>query len=88
MILRKKTWDLLHFWQARKRKKIILDKALIHGFYEPILQARITGWLMVFSWFCEYENGKEDSRGNFFINLVSRVRKSIKQFKGELSYSR
>ena len=33
----KPTRDLLHFWQALRRDKRMLDKALIHGFYEPKL---------------------------------------------------
>ena len=35
--LRKKTRDHLHFWQARRKERRILDKALIRGFYEPEL---------------------------------------------------
>ena len=34
---RKQTRDLLHFWQARRRDRRMLDKELIHGFYEPEL---------------------------------------------------
>ena len=34
---RKKTWDLIHFWQDQRKDRRILDKALIRGFYEPEL---------------------------------------------------
>ena len=34
---RKQTWDLLHFYQAPRRDRRMLDKALICGFYEPEL---------------------------------------------------
>ena len=37
MSQRKQIRDLLHFWQARRRDKRMLDKALIRGFYEPEL---------------------------------------------------
>ena len=34
---RKQTRDHLHFWQARRKERRMLDKALIRGFYEPEL---------------------------------------------------
>ena len=34
---RKQTQGHLHFWQARRKDRRMLDKALIHGFYEPKL---------------------------------------------------
>ena len=34
---RKKTRYHLHFWQARRKDRRMLDKALIRGFYEPKL---------------------------------------------------
>ena len=33
----KQTRDHLHFWQAQRKERRMLDKALIHGFYEPEL---------------------------------------------------
>ena len=33
----KQTRDQLHFWKARRKDRRMLDKALIHGFYEPEL---------------------------------------------------
>ena len=37
MSLRKQTRDHLHFWQARRKEKRMLDKSLTCGFYEPKL---------------------------------------------------
>ena len=34
---RKKTRDLVHFWKYQRRDRRMLNKALIHGFYEPEL---------------------------------------------------
>ena len=34
---RKQTRDHIHFWQARRKDRRLLDKALIRGFYEPEL---------------------------------------------------
>ena len=34
---RNKTQDHLHFWQARRKDRRMLDKTLIHGFYDPEL---------------------------------------------------
>ena len=62
---RKKTQDHLHFWQARRKDRRMLDKALIHGFYEPeLLHAR---WC-----FHSLENLKTPKKtpmGNFFIQF-------------------
>ena len=34
---RKQNRDLLCYWKSRRRERRMLDKALIHGFYEPKL---------------------------------------------------
>ena len=38
--------------------------------------------------YLEFENTKKTPRVLFFINLVPQARKSVKQCKGELLYSR
>ena len=62
---RNPNWDLLHFWQARRRDKIMLDKALIHGFYEPKL---VDSW-WCFNSFESLKNPKKTLGGCFFIQF-------------------
>ena len=69
---RKRTRDLLHFWQAqrrdkRMRDKRMLDKALIRGFYEPkLVNAR---WC--FHNLETLKTQKKTLGGDFSSNLVS-----------------
>ena len=64
---RKQTQDLLDFWKAQRRDKRMLDKALIHGFYEP----ELVNAQRCFHSFESLETAKKTLAGCFFINLVS-----------------
>ena len=66
---RKQTWDHLHFWQARRRDKRMLDKALICGFYE----LELVNAQRCFDSFESRKNSKEDSMGVLFckVSLLS-----------------
>ena len=78
---RKQTQDHLHFWQARRRDRRMLDKALIRGFYEPeLVHAR-----RCFHSLESLKTPKKTPGGAFSSNLVSRGRKSIKQTTEELT---
>ena len=62
---RKQTRDHLHFWQARRKDRRMLDKALIRGFYEPeLVHAR---WC--FHSLESLKNSKEDSKGGIFHTI-------------------
>ena len=62
---RKQTWDHLHFWQAQRKDKIMLDKALIRGFYEPeLVHAR-----QCFHSLESLKTPKKTPGGSFFIQF-------------------
>ena len=61
----KETLDLLHFLQAQRRDKRILDKVLIRGFYEPeLVDAR-----RCFHNFESLKNPKKTPGGDFFVQF-------------------
>ena len=64
---RKQTQGLLYFWQPQIRDKRMLDKALIHGFYDP----KLVNAQRFFHSFESLKTPKKTLGGFFFVNLVS-----------------
>ena len=75
-IPRKKTWDLLHFWQARRRNRRMLDKSPIRGFYEPeLVHAR-----QFFHSLESLKTPKKTPGGSFFVKLSLLRTKKYKTY--------
>ena len=74
---RKKTWDHLHFWKARRKERRMLDKALIRGFYEPkLVHAR---WC--FHSLESLKTPKNTPRGSFFVQFSLLRPKKYKTYQ-------
>ena len=78
---RKQTQDHLHFWQARRKDKRMLDKALIGGFYEP----KLVHALWCFHNLESLKTPKKTPGGSFFIQFSLLRPKSRKHTKEEHS---
>ena len=62
---RKQTRDHIHFWQDRRKERRMLDKALIHGFYErELVHAR-----RCFHSLESLKTPKKTPGGSFFVQF-------------------